>query len=144
MDWSASTLWWLAAGVLVAAELATGTFYLLMLAVGAGTAAVAAHLRLPFAGQLVAAALVGGGAVAVWYLKRSRMVSAPAGANRDVNLDIGGRVQVESWNAQGVTRVQHRGANWSARFTGPGVPAAGTHVIRAIEGSELLLERVPH
>ena len=35
MDWSASTGWWLAAGVLVAAELATGTFYLLMLALGA-------------------------------------------------------------------------------------------------------------
>jgi len=32
MDWSAATGWWIVAGVLVAAELATGTFYLLMLA----------------------------------------------------------------------------------------------------------------
>lgn len=32
MDWTPSTLWWLAAGILVAAELVTGTFYLLMLA----------------------------------------------------------------------------------------------------------------
>ena len=39
MDWSASTGWWLAAGVLVAAELATGTFYLLMLALGAAAGA---------------------------------------------------------------------------------------------------------
>ena len=38
MDWSHATWWWVATGVLVAAELATGTFYLLMLAIG--TAAV--------------------------------------------------------------------------------------------------------
>ena len=32
MDWNAPTWWWLAAGALVAAELATGTCYLLRLA----------------------------------------------------------------------------------------------------------------
>ncbi len=42
MDWNAWTFWWVAGGVLVAAELATGTFYLLMLALGCGAAAVAA------------------------------------------------------------------------------------------------------
>ena len=36
MDSNWATVWWIAAGVLIAAELATGTFYLLMLAVGAG------------------------------------------------------------------------------------------------------------
>ena len=46
MDWHASTVWWLITGGLVAAELATGTFYLLMLALGAAAAAVAAHLGL--------------------------------------------------------------------------------------------------
>jgi membrane protein implicated in regulation of membrane protease activity len=35
MDWNWATAWWIVAGVLVAAELATGTFYLLMLAAGA-------------------------------------------------------------------------------------------------------------
>ena len=34
MDLNTSTLWWLVAGALVAAELLTGTFYLLMLAIG--------------------------------------------------------------------------------------------------------------
>ena len=43
MDWNASTGWWLAAGVLVVAELATGTFYLLMLALGLAAGALAAH-----------------------------------------------------------------------------------------------------
>ncbi|NBW48225.1 MAG: NfeD family protein, partial [Betaproteobacteria bacterium] len=38
---SFSNFWWIVAGVLVAIELATGTFYLLMLALGAVAAAVA-------------------------------------------------------------------------------------------------------
>ena len=37
-----STIWWLLAGGLVVAELLTGTFYLLMLAVGVGAAGIAA------------------------------------------------------------------------------------------------------
>ena len=45
MDFSAPTLWWVAAGVLVAAELATGTFYLLMIALGAAGAAAATRAR---------------------------------------------------------------------------------------------------
>ena len=44
MDLSPATFWWVLAGVLVAAELATGTFYLLMIALGAAAAAIGAHL----------------------------------------------------------------------------------------------------
>ena len=40
------TGWWIAVGLLVAAEMFTGTFYLLMLAIGMTAGAVAAHLRL--------------------------------------------------------------------------------------------------
>ena len=39
-----STLWWLMAGAAVVAELLTGTFYLLMLAIGLAAGALAAHL----------------------------------------------------------------------------------------------------
>ena len=38
-----STLWWLLAGAAVAVELLTGTFYLLMFAIGLAAAAIAAH-----------------------------------------------------------------------------------------------------
>ena len=41
-----STLWWIVTGVLVALELATGTFYLLMLSLGAVASALAAHAGL--------------------------------------------------------------------------------------------------
>ena len=144
MEWSSATAWWVAAGVLVAAELATGTFYLLMLALGAVAAALAAHLGAAFSAQLVAAALVGGGAVAAWHLLRGRRPGpAELQANRDVNLDIGERVHVAAWSAEGLARVTYRGAQWSARWAGAGAPAPGAHVIRAIDGSQLLLERAP-
>jgi membrane protein implicated in regulation of membrane protease activity len=138
MDWEASTWWWVIGGGLVAAELVTGTFYLLMLALGAAAAAVAAHIGLGFSAQLVAAAIVGGGATAAWHFKRARQPrSAPAEANRDVNLDIGSVVQVDAWQANGEARVPYRGASWAVRHTGPGTPAPGTHVIVAVHGNRL-------
>jgi membrane protein implicated in regulation of membrane protease activity len=141
MDWSDATGWWIVAGVLVAAELATGTFYLLMLALGAAAAAVAAHLGVAFNGQLLTAALVGGGAVAGWHLKRRGAPAAlPASQNRDVNLDIGETVHVAAWDAEGCAEVSYRGANWSVRYAGRGTPQPGAHVIRAIDGNRLLLE----
>ena len=137
--------WWIVAGVLVAAELATGTFYLLMLALGAAAAALAAHLGMAFNAQLLIAAVVGGGAVAGWHFRRSHQpAAAPASENRDVNLDIGETVQVAEWAADGTAQVNYRGANWAVRYAGHGTPHPGAHVIRAIEGSRLLLERSPH
>jgi membrane protein implicated in regulation of membrane protease activity len=55
-----STIWWLLTGGAVAVELLTGTFYLLMLAIGLAAAAVSAHLGLGLIGQLVVAAVMGG------------------------------------------------------------------------------------
>jgi len=145
MDWSASTAWWLTAGVLVAAELATGTFYLLMLALGAAAGALAAHAGLGLTAQTGAAAVLGGGAVVLWHLRRSRQPAGlPAATNPDVNLDVGGTVQVSAWQPDGSARVSYRGSAWNARHAGPGHPAPGLHVIRAVDGNHLVLERAPH
>ena len=144
MDWNPPTLWWLAAGALVAAELATGTFYLLMLALGCAVGALAAHAGAGTSAQVVAAALLGGGATALWHLRRARSPrAAPAESNADVNLDIGQTVQVAAWAADGTARVHYRGADWSARPARPGPPQPGTHVIVAIHGSELQLAPAP-
>jgi membrane protein implicated in regulation of membrane protease activity len=138
LDLSASTLWWLATGALVAAELATGTFYLLMLALGCTAGAGAAHAGLGDTAQIVAAALLGGGATLAWHLKRSRLPpAAPAESNHDVNLDIGQTVQVQAWADDSTARVHYRGAAWSVRFAGAGTPAPGEHVIVALNGNEL-------
>lgn len=140
MDWSPPVWWWLAAGLLVAVELATGTFYLLMLALGCVAGAVAAHAGGGATAQVVAAALAGAGATAAWHWKRARAPkSAPAERNRDVNLDIGQTLQVDAWNADGTGRVHYRGAAWTVRFAGPGTPAPGMHRIVAVEGNRLLV-----
>ena len=140
MDLSNATMWWVAAGLAVAAELATGTFYLLMVALGGVAAALGAHLGLPLTGQIIVAALVGGGATAVWHWQRARQPhSAPAAQNRDVNLDIGERVHVASWDPDRTARVPYRGSTWTARLA-PGAPAvAGEHLVSAVEGNWLVL-----
>ena len=145
MDLSTPTLWWIAAGVVVATELATGTFYLLMIALGLVAGAVAAHLGFGQATQVVAAALIGGGATAVWHWRRFKQPqSAPSRENHDVNLDIGERVAVHAWAGDGTARVQYRGSAWTARIA-PGAPMTfGEHRIVAVEGNWLVLEPIHH
>jgi membrane protein implicated in regulation of membrane protease activity len=138
MDLSAPVLWWIAAGALVAIEMATGTFYLLMLALGCAAGALLAHTGASASMQWVAAALMGGGATAVWHLKRARSPrSAPSESNRDVNLDIGQSLHVADWAPDGTARAHYRGAAWSVQFEGTGTPAPGEHVIVAVRGSQL-------
>ncbi len=137
---TSATLWWIAAGAAVAIELATGTFYLLMIAVGLASAAVAAHLGLNGTAQIALAAIVGSGATALWHWSRKRHPhSAPARENRDVNLDIGVTVQVTEWAADRTARVTYRGAGWTARLQ-PGCAAApGLHEVIAVEGNWLVV-----
>ena len=137
MDWSAPTFWWIAAGTLVALELATGTFYLLMLAAGCAAGALAAHAGMGGSAQVIAAAVLGGGATLAWHLKRQRQPQAePAASNKDVNMDIGQQVKVTSWAADGTARVHYRGASWSVRLAPGSAAAPGLHVIIAVHGNE--------
>lgn len=146
LDWNAPTLWWLAAGVLVATELATGTFYLLMLALGCAAGALAAHAGLGTTTQVLTAAALGGGATVAWHLVRSRQPTAnPAESNRDVNLDVGQALHVEAWGPDGVARAQYRGAAWTVRLARRGAPAApGEHIIVSVHGNELHVAPVKH
>ena len=142
MGWSDATWWWVATGVLVGAELAVGTFTLLMLALGPAAGALAAHAGLTLPPQLVLAALVGGGAVVAWRAQRGRSPAPePPASNRDVNLDIGSRVHVSHWHADGTARVQYRGAGWDVRYPGSDAPAPGEFTIRALDGNCLLVSR---
>jgi membrane protein implicated in regulation of membrane protease activity len=140
MDLSPPTFWWVLAGIVVAAELATGTFYLLMLALGMAAAAIAAHLGLSATWQIVTAAVLGGGATALWHWRRKNQPpSQPASLNRDVNLDIGERVNVVAWGPDRTARVSYRGSTWTARLE-PEAPAiAGDHIVKAVEGNWLVL-----
>ncbi len=140
MDISAASWWWIAAGVVVAAELATGTFYLLMMALGMAGAAIAAHLGFGLPTQIVSAAVLGGGATALWHWRRYRTPrSAPARENRDVNLDIGERVDVTEWTDGRITRVAYRGTMWTARLQEGAPQTTGEHRVVAVEGNWLVL-----
>ena len=138
-----STVWWLLAGAAVAAELMTGTFYLLMLAVGLVAAAIAAHLGATAAVQLVVAALVGGGSVVAWRGYKQKMPSAlPASANHDVNLDVGETVHVDAWGPDGTGEVKYRGAVWQVTLVAGGVPLPGAYVIVEVVGSRLVVRKL--
>ena len=138
-----STIWWLAAGAVVVAELVTGTFYLLMVAIGLVAGAIAAHLGLAAALQMVAAAALGGGAVlALYFQKKKRPGDPSARADRSVNMDVGETILIESWNPDGTTTVKYRGAQWTAIHR-PGVtPSTGMHRVAELVGNRLLVDPV--
>lgn len=138
-----STVWWLLTGAAVAVELVTGTFYLLMLAIGLAAGALAAHAGAGMAAQLVTAALVGGGAVAALYVVRQRRPGTPGAAgNPDVNLDVGETVLVEAWQPDGTAQVRYRGASWTVAHPPGAAPAAGLHRVREVVGSRLIVEKI--
>jgi membrane protein implicated in regulation of membrane protease activity len=133
------TLWLIVAGVLVMAELMTGTFYLLMLSLGATAAALTAYADSTLTWQIVAAALVGGGANVLWHVKKPLSNDAQ---DSNVHLDIGETVTVDVWDAQGHTQVKHRGAQWAAVCAANATPEPGLHRICEMQGNRLVLEKI--
>ena len=136
-----STWWWIVTGVLVALELTTGTFYLLMLAIGLAAGAVAAHMGLDMTAQILASAVVGASTVLGAYFRRKTRPGEPsARADRSVNLDVGELVQVDAWQADGTAQVKYRGANWTAIHR-PGItPSVGAHRVAELVGNRLLVD----
>jgi membrane protein implicated in regulation of membrane protease activity len=138
-----STVWWLIAGAAIVVELLSGTVYLLLLAAGFAAAAIAAHLGFGTVTQLLVAAIIGVGAVLVWYsIQRKRPPAPPTGTNRDVNLDIGESVFVDAWNPDGTATVRYRGAQWTVVPRAGRTPSTGEHRVVEIIGSRLVVDKV--
>ncbi len=138
---SNATMWWVLSGVLVALELVTGTFYLLMLGLGSVAAALTAMVGYGLNTQLVSAAIVGGLGAVLLGQWRKRQTTTPQEA-LDQHLDLGATVMVEAWDTQGTAQVKHRGAAWTAVLA-PGQSATpGTHRIQAMSGNRLVLEKI--
>jgi membrane protein implicated in regulation of membrane protease activity len=137
-----STVWWLLAGALVALELFTGTFYLLMLALGLAAGALAAHLGMGFSGQLVSAAAIGAAAVVGLYLYRRRQPGDPSVRSlRSVNLDVGEVIQIDAWQADGTARVKYRGAQWSVIRAPDTEPLPGSFRVTELVGNRLMVTK---
>lgn len=139
---AASTIWWIVSGITVAGELVLGTFYLLMLALGMASAAIAAHWGASTSVQMVVAATVGGFSVVGWYLRKKNHRNEPAAqANPNVNMDIGELVLINAWSPDGTAQVHYRGAQWTV-FHRPGVtPSTGAHRVAEVVGSRLLVDK---
>lgn len=137
-----ATVWWLLAGSLVALELFTGTFYLLMLSLGMVAAALAAHTGAGLTVQLVCAALLGTAAVVAWYWIKQRGPSDPSVRSlRSVNLDVGEIIQVDDWAADGTASVRYRGAQWTVIQRPGNAAIPGTYRIAELVGNRLLVEK---
>lgn len=131
---SAYIVWWILAFALVALELTTGTFYLLVYGLAAAAAGVAAWLGMGLVAQLVIAALIGiAGTLA---LRKWRQAG---GTDEDLqDLDIGQVVTLENWNS-GRGQVKYRGALWDAEARDASVDSARPLYIRAVRGTVLVV-----
>lgn len=140
-DW---ILWFGLAGVLVVFEMLTGTFYLLMLAIGLAAAGLAALLNLSQALQLTAAAVIG--MSAIYVLRRSKLGRSkeedPA-RDPNVNLDIGQVLMINAWcGDEGEVRsarAMYRGAMWDVELGQNAVALPGSFVIQEVRGSRLIV-----
>ncbi|MBW0172034.1 MAG: NfeD family protein [Hydrogenophaga sp.] len=140
---SDSTLWWLLAGSAVALELFTGTFYLLMLAIGMAAAALSAHLGAGTTVQLIVAALVGSAAVVGWYFLKQRTAGDPSVRSlRSVNLDVGEVLQIDEWQADGTASVKYRGAQWTVIQRPGNAPTPGSYRVAELVGNRLLVDKM--
>ena len=137
------TAWmvWLAlAGVLVILELFSGTFYLLMVALGLVAGALAAWINLSAEVQILLAALVG--AAAALALRRRRPKKADSARDPNINLDIGQSLHVSHWH-EGTARVMYRGALWDVELAHGAHAKPGQFVIREVRGSRLIVSNQP-
>lgn len=131
--------WLVLAGVLVVFELFTGTFYVLMIAIGMALGALAALLGMSLPMQILIAAVVG--VIATGLLHRSRFgrpLRQNSARDPNVNFDIGQHVQVDSWN-DGKARVMYRGAMWDIDLAPGASAAAGQFKIVEVQGSRLIV-----
>lgn len=134
-----SQLWWIAAGLLVVAELMSGTFYLLMLAIGLAGAGFVAQAEASISTQVFSAAALGGLSVLVLRYWRSRAVQKHPERAAPLDLDHGQRVHVAHWRQDGTASVHYRGAPWTARWGADTAAVSGECSIISIDGSRLVL-----
>jgi len=133
-------IWFGLAALALIGEVMSGTFYLLLVAVGLFGGGLAVALDLGIQWQLVVCGLVVLAGLLVMRLTgvlKKREVNASS--NKDVNLDIGQTVRVEAWSENRTARVWYRGAHWNADLAPDEAPVPGVFHIIEINGSRLLL-----
>lgn len=127
--------WFLLAIVLIGLEMATGTFYLLMVAIAMAAGGLTALLGAGVTWQLtVSALMVIAGTIVLRRWKGSQVKEVAS-----ASLDIGQAVKVLKWNDDASARVFYRGAEWDAEPESAETPHDETLYIAAVRGSSLVL-----
>lgn len=127
--------WYLLGLVLLGLEMATGTFYLLVVAIGMAAGGTAALFGVSTTWQLVLCALtIVAGTIILRRWKKSQVKDSAA-----ANLDVGQPVRVLAWRDDGSARVSYRGTEWDAEPESAGMPRANTLYIKAVRGASLVL-----
>lgn len=132
---------WFALAVLaLIGELSTGTFYLLLLAIGLAVGGLCALLGLSLHWQLIACIVMA--LVSLVILRKSGLMGRHRRLPKPdaLSLDIGQPVQVTQWSENQTTSVWYRGATWQARLQSGHSPVPGAYVIVAIDGAQLLIK----
>jgi len=131
---------WLIAGfILVTTELATGTFYLLVLGVAAFAGAGVAYAGGALVWQSLVSAVVAVSGVVWVHQYRKRTVSSPM-----LGLDVGQPAAFESWVDKGAghARVKYRDALWDAHVAGGAVGEPGEILhITSVDGNTLKVSK---
>ena len=136
-------IWLALAGALVVFELFTGTFYVLMIAIGMAVGALAALSGMSTPAQIAIAAVVGVAATGLLHRSRlGRPLKQDAARDPNVMLDIGQTVHVDTWH-QGTARVMYRGAPWDLDLAPGSIAGAGTYRIVEVQGSRLIVANSP-
>jgi len=134
---SAYVTWFVVGFALLVAELVTGTFYLLVLAIAAGVAGLAALAGATFPVQLVVAAAIGlGGSL---WLRRARAARGAPPVDAMQNLDLGQSLRIDHWTPGRTARATYRGAQWDVELASGEEPLPGDFIIREIHGSRLVV-----
>lgn len=134
-------IWLIIGFVLVIAEMASGTFYLLVLGLAAFIAAALAWAGASFVVQVLVAVLLGI-VSCVWVNARRKSANAPVMRP----LDVGQPVALDSWINQPdrLARVRYRDALWDARVSGAASGEPGEiFYITAVRGNTLDVSKTP-
>ncbi|MEQ1673643.1 MAG: NfeD family protein [Candidatus Nitrotoga sp.] len=129
--------WFLLALGLLAMEMLTGTFYMLILSIAVGMGGLAALLGWDMPTQIACSVITG--MIGVMVVRK--MKGASIAKSEDQNLDVGQTVRLITWHNDGTARVHFRGAEWDAEWAGfeSGMAQPAVLYIKSVHGSKLVL-----
>lgn len=129
--------WFLLALGLLAMEMLTGTFYMLILSAAVGMGGLVALLGWDMPTQIACSVITG--MIGVMVVRK--MKGASVAKSEGQSLDVGQMVRLITWNNDGTARVHFRGAEWDAELEDfkLGMMQPAVLYIKTVHGSKLVL-----